>query len=149
MSASTEQMKRARLAVARVTGPEEITSPAPSEVDGVEDLGVRRDGDCYEMAAKYVGLAGGMGARAGSVLVHGVTKGPPGAPRMGHAWAITPEGNVYDGVFGKVFERETYYAWAGANEEVRYSPREARAKMVSTGNFGCWHETEGALGLDG
>ena len=145
LSVSRLQARVAEVKLARVLGPSEVSVPA-GERAGVGDLGVRREGACYEMAGRYVAMGPCMGGRPGAVLVHGVVRGGPGGKlRIGHGWAITPSGAVYDGVLGGFFDRDTYYEWAEAVEERRYEPRAARRAMVESGHWGCWHDTAGVV----
>jgi hypothetical protein len=139
------QERLAQVKLARVLGPSEVDVPA-EEREGVEGLGRRQDGECYTTAGRYVALGPALRGREGAVLVHGVVRGGPGGRwRIGHGWAITPSGAVYDGVLGGFFDRDEYYEWAEAKEERRYTAREARKMIVEHGNWGCWHETAGIV----
>lgn len=95
-----------------------------------------RAGRCYELTA-YALLFGS--APLGTVLVHGTVQG--NGPRIGHAWLELPDGSVWEPMYHLIYLNWTEYA--SAVEERRYTSTEARRLIMSSGHWGCWHDTAG------
>lgn len=98
-----------------------------------------RLGRCYELAGQYVM------SNPGSVLIHGSIQGY-GNPRIGHAWVIDADGEVFDGTMGTHFEDEMEYEeYANAEGVVSYTHDRMRVEMVRTGHWGPWHDSPWGL----
>lgn len=99
-------------------------------------------GDCFEVAGKYVAGLGGTG-RGSGVLVHGLVtgQGPVAGLRFGHAWVEIGD-EVMDRSNGRNLRlpRAVYYATGkiDASSTFRYTPEQAREKMLDTGHYGPW-----------
>lgn len=99
-----------------------------------------RKGRCYELAYRYVY------ATEGASLVHGWIGGPDaalnrlGAPALGHGWAITPTGQIYDAVLDETFNLSVFDHCFAGRAHVTYTRNEALVNALSFGNFGPWDD---------
>lgn len=110
-------------------------------IDPSADLAFNdRLGRCYELAGQYIM------ENPSSSLVHGSIQGA-GAPRIGHAWVVDADGEVFDGTMGEHFPNvAAYAAFTNAEEVISYTAREAMHLMASQGHFGPWHDSPWGLG---
>lgn len=90
-----------------------------------------RLGHCYMLAGGKVTTSPGW------VLVHGSIQGM-GKPRIGHAWAITPSGEVWDGVLDQTFSSREHEMLFSPIEYGRWTFTEAAATSVRFGHWGPW-----------
>ena len=99
---------------------------------------------CYELAG-YAVLIGDLGD---GVLVHGSIHGRAlGCQRIGHGWVLLnvepgEPAQVWEPITGEVYDRDEWYAWARAEDEVLYSKEEAAITMMRDGTWGRWHQSE-------
>ena len=98
-------------------------------------------GDCYQVSADYVVNHSLSGGGNGLVLVHGIVtgQGPIRGIQYGHAW-VEDGDEVIDKSRGRDIRmpKVLYYALGNVSETVRYTPDEARRKMLDTGTYGPW-----------
>lgn len=116
--------------------------------DEVLDTFKRRLGQCYFLSA----LAIVDGDLYDGTLVHGTIHGRGsynGQPhqRIGHGWVLlAPEpgesAKVWEPITGDVYDKTEWYGYARAREERLYDPTQIRIQLLTTGNFGRWHESE-------
>lgn len=99
-----------------------------------------RKGHCYELAYRYVL------ATQGARLVHGFIGGPKaalnrtGSPQIGHAWAITPAGDVYDAILDQEFDAAVFAHCFAGEQFHTYSRDEAMINALDAGHFGPWSD---------
>lgn len=98
-----------------------------------------RLGNCYEFAAQYVVR------NRGSKLVHGSIQGA-GMPRIGHAWAIDQDGEVFEPTGGKHWLPDLFATFHKTQVEVVYDETEARVQMLKHKHYGPWHDFGYGLG---
>lgn len=97
-----------------------------------------RRGRCYELAGWAV-LFGGT-APPNTLLVHGSWTGPIPKERIGHAWLLLPGGaQVWEPIRARLYDRDEFYAWTKAWDEVSYSVAHARRMVTAHEHFGRWH----------
>lgn len=122
-----------------------LLTPPRTEWFGTDDHAgtdyEERLGRCYELS----GLAAVMGdVPEGTMLVHGTIQGPwPGAPLIGHGWLELPDGTSWEPISGERTSTRLFNAQYRATVEHRYTPQEAREKMIETGHYGQWDGTAG------
>ena len=92
-----------------------------------------RLGRCYELSGRYVM------DHPESTLVHGSIQGM-GNPRIGHAWAITKDGQVWEPATNQEYSPVVFNAVFNPHEDKRYPWSDALAKMTEHGTFGPWDE---------
>lgn len=111
-------------------------------VDPNEDVAFGdRLGECYPNAFQYALH------NPGSTLIHGSIQGF-GNPRIGHAWVVDADGEVFEPTQGKHFESEQIWnAFAKAEIYHRYDKTEFATQALITKHYGPWHDTEGEHGL--
>lgn len=124
-----------------------LAGPTPAEPTAAQAAGTTPGttfpGRCYEMAGRYIL---DRGDDADVQLVHGtVNQSPFDAVRIGHAWIETTDGKVFDGTTQQWYERDSYYRVFNAEAERTYTATEARAQLLRTRNWGCWHMTAGIV----
>lgn len=110
------------------------TKQGMAGVDPSADLAFDdRLGYCYELAGRYVL------SNPGSRLVHGSIQGF-GHPRIGHAWAIDADNEVFEPTSGKWYPPDEFEE--GFNPEVArvYDDTEARVEMLKAQHWGPWHD---------
>lgn len=97
---------------------------------------------CYELAG-YALVLGRAGKEGGWTLVHGSIFRPGvSKERIGHAWLEHVDGRVWEPISAMIFPtRELWLAYAGAEEERRYSKKTASKRVVERGDWGRWHSS--------
>lgn len=99
-----------------------------------------RSGRCFELSAYAVGFPGI--APVGTRLVHGSIHGPKeDHVRIGHAWLTLPENLVWEPYTSCIYDRDLWYEFSRAWEEVTMTLMQARMGMHTSGHFGPWHDT--------
>jgi mRNA-degrading endonuclease RelE of RelBE toxin-antitoxin system len=98
-----------------------------------------RLGKCYELAGRYATN------NRGAVLVHGSIQGFD-HPRIGHAWVIDPDGEVFEPTSGLHWDPQVFESFYRPKEIERYDEAEARVLMFQSGHWGPWHQTPYGLG---
>jgi len=106
------------------------------------DIDPGRLGQCYNLSLKYVR------DHPGWILVHGSIGGagadlnrdnPNPAPRIGHAWAISEQGDqAWEPISGQEFAGSRFRNLFDAIEWVRYTDDEALILSLKTGHWGPW-----------
>lgn len=99
----------------------------------------QRIGRCYELAGHAV-LS--RSVPEGTMLVHGSWHGPYATRRIGHAWLVLPDGNIWEPITMEVFTPDDFFAWTNAIAEVEYDWTEAAYNAVEFESYGRWHESE-------
>jgi hypothetical protein len=100
-----------------------------------------RQGRCYELAFKFQSRDDRF---VGWKLVHGEIVRPGDGKSMGHAW-LESAGKIYDPVFDKTYEIESYMTKFQAKAIASYSQSEAieTAMKFERPHFGPWHGAPG------
>jgi hypothetical protein len=102
-----------------------------------------RDGDCYQVAGRYVMDHGLMGDDQNVFLVHGIVvgQGPISGLEYGHAW-VEEGDECIDLSQGRNIRmpKVLYYALGNIDpsKQFRYSPEEMRRKILDVGHWGPW-----------
>jgi 5-methylcytosine-specific restriction endonuclease McrA len=103
---------------------------------GKKTAGVYDDrlGRCYELAADRVAYAGG---EADEVLVHGSIEGE-GQPRLAHAWAQRPNGDVWEPITQTSFDAVAWKLFAKPEVYLTYTSEEVLKVLRRSGHWGPW-----------
>lgn len=97
-----------------------------------------RLGRCYELAAKYV-----MNNPT-SALAHGSIGGPlaqanaRGSPKIGHAWAIDADGEIFEPTTGRHFSRHDFRHLFDGVDWIVYTQDEVFRHVTRSGHWGPW-----------
>lgn len=108
----------------------------PRESMAFED----RLGLCYELAARYVQH------NEGASLVHGSIGGPnaqmnsDGAPRIGHAWAVDADGEVFEPASGQHYSAGEFRRQFDAVGWVTYTRTEMLKLLAKHAHWGPWDD---------
>lgn len=97
-----------------------------------------RLGRCYELAGRYV-TDPMMHRNEGATLVHGSIEGM-GNPRIGHAWVVDVDGEIFEPTSGKHFDSATFKVVFHPIEYVRYDGTEARVNILKLKHWGPWDD---------
>lgn len=118
------------------------------EVDG-EELGSfdLRIGRCYELAALAVMLSRTPRLRLVHGSIHNDFHSHHG--RIGHAWALLPDGKVWEPIFGMVFEAGDWQGYANPKIERIYHRWHAIRLMHNTQHYGPWTTSEAMAARNG
>ncbi|MGV8972202.1 MAG: GNAT family N-acetyltransferase [Rhodoglobus sp.] len=92
---------------------------------------------CYDLSASALFY----GAPEGSKLVHGTIHGWGAPRRIGHGWLELPDGKVWEPITAKVYDKNEWTIWAGAEVERVYTKTEAVHHLVDSGHYGRWHDS--------
>lgn len=101
-----------------------------------------RLGRCYELAARYAI------DNPGSTLVHGSIQGM-GAPRIGHAWVVDADGEVFEPTGGKHWDEMVFEEFHNAEGYMSYRGVEINRAAVRSGHWGPWHDEPYGLATTG
>ena len=93
----------------------------------------QRLGRCYMLAGRFVSYD----APAGTRLVHGTIQGR-GHPRTGHAWAILPDGRVWEPITMQVYRPGAFKAIYSAQPVGTYDQQTVLQESLRTGHWGPW-----------
>lgn len=99
-----------------------------------------RKGQCYVLSGQRVSEVRSGG---GETLIHGSIQGD-GHPRIGHAWVIQADGNVWEPYSNEVYDPFVFKLLFSAEEHEDYSQEEVWAITIATGHWGPWDEAEQA-----
>ena len=97
-----------------------------------------RLGCCYE-------LAGSLAQHNPEVvLVHGSIQGM-GAPRIGHAWAVLPDGSVWEPATNQMWKSSVFEAFFRPRVDKKYENQAMLRKIVRHEHWGPWEAKSSGL----
>jgi hypothetical protein len=91
---------------------------------------------CYELSYQYL-FDSDIAAQW--LLVHGEAEGRNG--RIDHAW-LERDGTVYDATTDRLYSFAEYETLFRAAVRVRYTVKEAARRVVESGHYGPWSDTD-------
>jgi hypothetical protein len=98
----------------------------------------QRLGRCYELAGNAV-----LDEKDWK-LVHGSIQGF-GNPRLGHAWALTDDGRVYEAVFDEFWPAKAFANFFSPIEDAVYDFDAMATNMLTTSHWGPWSEERSGI----
>lgn len=96
-----------------------------------------RLGRCYELSGKYVM------DHSGTTLIHGSIQGF-GHPRIGHAWAVTKSGDIWEPATNQTYPKPVFDAIFNPEVDSTYTHSEALKQMVQHETYGPWDAEKSA-----